>query len=835
MEHTSQVAEVIWAVFSLLLVALAILVFAKRTRLPFTVVLVLVGIGLAELHNYYPDQLEILDQLTISPDLILFVFLPTLIFESSYNLDARQLRHNLAPVLTLAVPGLLISTGLIGGLVWLATGIPFTAALLLGAILSATDPVAVVALFRQIGAPQRLTILVEGESLLNDATSIVIAKILVGILATGMVSGEALTQGVADFFILFVGGILVGTALGYMASKIIGWVESEPFVEIGLTTALAYLSFLLAEEVLHVSGVMATVAAGLTLGTWGRIRISTSVRVYLEHFWELMAFIANALLFLLVGLKVDLSALLGSWDLLIWVLLGMILARAAIMFSLIPLVGRLPGSHPISNTYKFVMFWGGLRGAIALAIVLSLPAFEQSELFVALVMGAVLFTLLVQGLSIEPLMHRLGLDTPPLADQVSFLERDLISKQRAIERLPELQKGGIFSSRIAHRLALECERAIEEARRSIQELRDSEMSQAQETSLRYLRALIEEKAVYTEMYEKGHLSEGSFRELLLVLNMQIDALRYTGAFQHVHSHRFRRMLEQGFYRLTEYAQWLGPIAEHMRLSRIVKDYEQVWGHYQGSGHVLASLDEVAKLQSIPASVVDEVREKYRNWNKLSAKQLQQVSEQFPEFATLMQERFGKRLILLAELEATEEQAERGMLPKGIAESMAADVSRQIAALRGQPVQQLQDDPLVLLKKVPLFAEMEEANLKLIVALTRPITLSENKYLIRQGKVSDALYLISRGVIQFTRETEGVTHNLGTLMAGEFFGERALMGHGTTDTGVITTTPCRLFILERAQLEDLLDDQPEIRTALEQRDQALRDAYRLMKEKQKEPE
>ncbi|MES9900678.1 MAG: cation:proton antiporter [Sedimenticola sp.] len=825
MEHASPIAEVIWAIFSLLLIALAILVFSKKTRLPFTVVLVLMGVALAELHDIYPAQLELLEQLTISPDLILFVFLPTLIFESSYNLDARQLRHNLAPILTLAVPGLLISTGLIGLIVWVVTDIPLTAALLLGAILSATDPVAVIALFRQVGAPGRLTTLVEGESLFNDATSIVIAKILVGILAAGMVSGEALTQGVADFFILFIGGVVVGTALGYMAGKIIGWVESEPFVEIGLTTALAYLSFLLAEEVLHVSGVMATVAAGLTLGTWGRIRISSSVRIYLEHFWELMAFIANALLFLLVGMKVDFSALLGAWDLLAWVLLAMMLARAAIMFTLIPLVGRLPGSRPIGMNYKFVMFWGGLRGAIALAIVLSLPEFEHSDLFVALVMGAVLFTLVVQGLSIEPLMRYLGLDAPPLADQVSFLERDLISKQRAIERLPELQKGGVFSSRIARKLTLECGRAIEEAHRSIQTLRDSQMSQAQETNLLYLRALTEEKAAYTEMYEKGHLSEGSYRELILVLNMQIDALRYTGAFQHVHSHRFHRMLEQGFYRLAEYARWLGPIAERMHMSRIVRDYEQVWGHYQGSGHVLVSLDELAKLQSIPADIVDHVREKYQGWNKLSAEQLQKVSEQFPEFATLMQERFGKRLILLAELEATEEQAERGMLPKGIAESMAADVSKQIAALRGQPVQHLQDDPLVLLKKVPLFAELDAPALQLIAALVHPTTLSENEYLIRQGKVSDALFLVSRGVIRFTREEDGVRHDLGTLMAGEFFGERALMGHGTKDAGVITLTPCRLFSLQRERLEALLDGQPQLRAVLQQRDKVLREVYR----------
>jgi CPA1 family monovalent cation:H+ antiporter len=273
MEHTSIISSAVWGVFTLLLVALGILLVAKRTRLPFTVLLVLVGIVLSGLQDRYPEALRLLDTLQVSPDLILFVFLPTLIFESSYHLDARRLRHNLTPILFLAVPGLLLSTGLIGLIVWLATDIPLVAALLLGAILSATDPVAVIALFKQLGAPENLTTLVEGESLLNDASAIVVSRILVAILAAGAFSGDLLLTGAVDFLVLFVGGLLVGMLMGYIVSTLIGWVESEPFVEIGLTTALAYLSFMFAEQVLHLSGVMATLGAGLVLGTWAAILI----------------------------------------------------------------------------------------------------------------------------------------------------------------------------------------------------------------------------------------------------------------------------------------------------------------------------------------------------------------------------------------------------------------------------------------------------------------------------------------------------------------------------------------------------------------------------------
>jgi Na+:H+ antiporter len=820
MEHVSAISGAVWGVFTLLLVALAILLVAKRTRLPFTVLLVLVGIGLAWLQGRYPEQLHLLDSLHISPDLILFVFLPTLIFESAYNLDARRLRHNLVPILALAVPGLLLSTGLIGLIVWFATGIPLVAALLLGAILSATDPVAVIALFRQLGAPDSLTTLVEGESLFNDASAIVVSKILVAILLAGTISGDLLSAGVLDFLVLFVGGLLVGMLMGYIASTLIGWVESEPFVEIGLTTALAYLSFLFTEQVLHLSGVMATVGAGLVLGTWGRIRISTSVRIYLEHFWEMLVFMANALLFLLVGMQVDLVALWDAMDVLVWVLGAMLLARAVVIFLMVPMVGRLPGASAINMPYRFVMFWGGLRGAIALAIVLSLPQFEQKELFVALVMGAVLFTLLVQGLSIERLMRKLGLDIPPLADRMSFLEREMVSCERAMERLPTLAKGGAFSSRIIRERMLECDQALRAAAEAIERMRGSEMDDKQEKNRLYLRALIEERTIYSDMYHKGHLSEGSLRELLLVINMQLDALRYQGEFAHIKSHRIKRKLEQAFYRLAKRVTWLQPLAERMHMSRIVRDYEQVWGHYQGSGHVLVMLESLARMESIPVDVVEEVQDKYRHWHQLSAEQLQQVGEQFPEFATSMQERFGKRLVLLTQLETTVEQAERGMLPKGAAETLEEGFSRQLAALRGQPMQRLTDDPVSMLRRVPLFSELDKVLLQELGRLIRPITLSEGEYLFNQGEIAESLYLVSRGVIRFTRLEQGVQHDLGTLIAGECFGEMALMGHGSGDASVVTITPCRLYSLERDRFMAFLKDYPETADALRQHDREL---------------
>jgi len=813
MEHGSHIADLVGSIIALLLLAVAILAVTKKTRLPFTVALVLVGMALSAFADHHPVAHSLFQQLDLSPDIILYVFLPTLIFESTLNLDSRQLRHNLGEILTLAVPGLLISTGLIGLVVGLATPIPFPAALLLGAILSATDPVAVVALFRQLGAPERLTVLVEGESLFNDATSIVVARILIGVVAAGTVSSDTLSGGLLDFFVLFFGGLLAGIVLGTIIAFVLGLIESDPFIEITLTTVLAYLSFLLAEEVLHVSGVMATVGAGLTLGGWGRIKVSPSIRIYLDHFWEQMAFIANALIFLMVGLKVELSAVWASLDLMAWVIVAMLLARAAIIYGLMPLVGRIPGAKPVSIAYQTVMFWGGLRGAIAIAIVLSLPDFPYADTFIALVMGAVLFTLLVQGLTIETLVRGLRLDRLPLIDRLALLEKDISAQQHALHRIPQLQSGGLFSAPIAQRLKHQCDKAMTEAKHRIEQLRQQGMDTRQETALLYLRTLSEEKLFYEDMYAKGHFSEGAYRELVLVLILQIDAIRFHGEFEHIHSHRIRRVLERILYQILDHIPLLIPIAERLRMVRLIRNYEEVWGHYQSSGRVLEYLNEISRLESIPKEVMADVRGHYQHWHELARGQIDQVSEQFPEFVTSMQERLGKRIQLLAESEAIHEQEARGMLPHGLSESLLNDIEHQVNNLRGQSITKLHINAEELLRKVPLFKELPESLFSHLVEKLLPHTLDSNETIIQQGELGDSLYLIARGVVRVSREEQSELRDLGTLIAGDFFGEMALMHHESRSASVRTITPCQLYELRQRDLEAVILEYPELRERL----------------------
>ena len=302
----NAVPDLVGGVVLLILAAsLTAMLSSRMAKLPLTIALVLIGALISALASHVP-MLGLLADFHLTPELVLFVFLPTLIYESANNLDARQLQSNLLPVLTLAVPGLLISTAIIGGIFYLFSGFSLIICLLLGAILSATDPVAVIALFKQLGVPERLTVLVEGESLFNDATSLVLATLLVGIALSGEFGGLTVVSGFGDFLRVFFGGVLVGWLLAMAVCQLLGSIDAQAPIEISLTTVLAYGAFLVAEHSLHVSGIMAVVAAGLTMGSYGRSKVSPGTEAYLHDFWDYSAWLANALIFLLVGMQVDL-------------------------------------------------------------------------------------------------------------------------------------------------------------------------------------------------------------------------------------------------------------------------------------------------------------------------------------------------------------------------------------------------------------------------------------------------------------------------------------------------------------------------------------------------
>lgn len=389
----------------LLIAASIIAVVAARLKIPYTVALVLGGLLIGSLH-----RLPMVQSFTqgnrpnwLTPDIVLILFLPPLLFEASINLPFRYLRRNLFPILLLANVGVLAATVITGFAIHWVFGLPVIIALVFGAIISATDPVSVVSVFKELGVPKRLSMILEGESLFNDGTAIV----LFGILVAGVYSGNlGVAKGIGLFFAVVVGAAVLGAFMGYLFTKITQQID-EPRIEITLTTILAYSSYLIAQS-LHLSGVIATVAAGIVIGNWGaKIGMSARTRAAVWSFWEYAAFVINSLLFLLIGMQVRVADLLHAWHATLIAIGAALLGRALSVYGLTPVSNLF--TMKIPARWQHLLVWGGLRGAIALALVLSLDTnFPYRSDLSVWTFGVVAFSILVQGFTIKPLINALG-------------------------------------------------------------------------------------------------------------------------------------------------------------------------------------------------------------------------------------------------------------------------------------------------------------------------------------------------------------------------------------------------------------------------------------------
>lgn len=388
----------------MLLLAVVCEPLARILRLPFSALLVLIGfIGSEILVAVDIDTGLRWQQFNY---LILHVFLPILVFESAFNMNARVLLKNLLPILLLAIPAMLLAAGITGVAIYYgighAEGFPWIAALLCGVIVSATDPVAVVALFKKLGAPERLTALLEGESLFNDATAIVMFTLLIAAASSGQDISVSTAAG--TFIYTFAGGLAVGLICAVVGVGLYRFF-SAAILRTLITVISAYMAFYLAEHVLHVSGVVAVLIAGLVLGQHHRHTASSDH--FAEEWWELAAYACNALLFLLVGVTVTWQMFESHWLAMIIGIVAATGARAVIVYGVLPLGLRLLPGEPIPGSYRPVMMWGGLRGAVSLALALSLPSTMEGWYSVqSIVYGIALFTLFVQAPLMPPLVRK---------------------------------------------------------------------------------------------------------------------------------------------------------------------------------------------------------------------------------------------------------------------------------------------------------------------------------------------------------------------------------------------------------------------------------------------
>jgi CPA1 family monovalent cation:H+ antiporter len=396
--------EAIALFVALITLAAMVGLVVRRLAIPYTVALVILGLaGTAFLPR---------DQVVVTPDLVLLVLLPGLVFEAALKIEFADLRSTLGGVALLAIPGVLISAAIVALVLNLATGLRLELGFVVGAMVAATDPAAVIATFRQLGSPRRLATLIESESLFNDGTALVIFAI-----SLRAVTGEV---GSGDVLVTLLGAIVISTAIGlvvgYVVARTIATIDDH-LIELTLSLAAAYGTYLVADQ-LHQSGIIATVVAGVVIGNHGRsIGMSARTQEALDIVWEFLAFLLTALVFLLVGLAIDLGGLVEALPSVVWGVVAILAGRALVIYLVFGpasrLAVRLRGGHRVPLAWLHVMFWAGLRGAVAVAMALSLPVdFPERALLQQITFGVVLFTLLVQGTTAEWIIDRVGAGRP---------------------------------------------------------------------------------------------------------------------------------------------------------------------------------------------------------------------------------------------------------------------------------------------------------------------------------------------------------------------------------------------------------------------------------------
>ncbi len=818
--HEDPTLEIVTLVVALMFTAALVAVAAKRLRFPYTIFLVLIGLAV----GWLSGAIEFLKPLThfeLTPDIIVFVFLPVLIFESAFNLNARTLFKNITPILTLAIPALLVSTAVVGGIVHLALDIPLDVALLFGALISATDPVAVISLFKEMGAPKRLTVLVEGESLFNDGTALVLFKILLGIVIAGSFTTSTITNGVLDFLFVFVGGLVVGGMFGYVFSRAIEMVENDALIEITLTTLLAHSTFIAAEHYIGVSGVMATVAAGLTLGSYGRNKISPPVLEHMESFWEYFAYVSNSLIFLLVGLSVDMVLFIKNIGPALWAVGAVLVARAFVIYTFTPLAGRLKGVEAVSRSFQTIMFWGGLRGALAMAMVLSIPdSVEQKPFLIVLTVGVVLFTLIVNGLTIRPLMSLLGLDRYSMAERFERSQAMLRARQDALLSLREFGQKGRFEASSMDIVAAHYNRGMEEALHEVDSLRKGEghLGAGEEKKLVLRHAQLLEKAEYHIFFEQGLISEDNLREMHHTIDLALDRLKEAdgvlvgGKGISV----FFSEWETGLLNALGKVFFFKPVLRRYKTARIAESYERKRARLMVVSSVMHSLEGMATDKTYDREAVEAALDFYRQLHSITEDRVMSIRAEFPEYVDKVEASILKRYCLTQELKSYEEQFKEGAITDKVLKEFSVGVADEIRKMRMRPVEELLIPAPKLMSMIPIFAEFPDEDLKLICSQVSVQSYLPGENIVKAGAHGSSLFVIGRGRAQVFTAAGAPVASLG---AGDFFGEISLLEPQPRTATVQATTPATLLELKRDLLMPILDDAPHMK-------QALKEAYKV---------
>lgn len=812
---------------------------ARRLRLPYTVLLAAVGVALglsrlwitgstADELGPAGDFLTALSDLELSSSAFLYIFLPVLLFETALSVDVRRLLDDLWPVMILAVVAVVLCTIIAGlgmaGAWWVWKGTLGTHAIIvcltLAAIVATTDPAAVVGIFRDLGAPRRLSILVEGESLFNDAAAIALFTLLLGMLTARGPAGsmaEADWAGAAlSFLVKFFGGIAVGVLMGWLVGIIVTPLRNLPQSEISLTVSLAYLAFIVAERYLEVSGVVAVVTAGLVIASEGRTRISPESWEGLRNVWGQLGFWANSLIFLLASMLIPPTLMEAQWGhmlLLAALVVCALLARALVIYGMLPGLTAIGAADRISGPYKAVMLWGGLRGAVSLALALAVTENRRvpeptQEMVAVVATGFVLFTLFVQGTTLRPLIRLVGLNRLSPVEEALRNRALGLSLGRVRQDVETIARD--FHMNPAPAVAPLLERGAELAQEQIDlDERHGGLSLDDRVYIGLSTLARREEELYLTLFRDGVISRRTVQSLVANAGRLQDGVKAARREGYEGAARKEVKLSRGLRRALWVQRRLGAdrylaLKLSERFAQLVVVRIVVEGLKRFTDELLAPM-----LGRDAATTLTEV---LKTRQAAIQEALDALRLQYPAYVEEVQVRYLTRAALRVEERTMRRLFDEAIISREILADLERDLRRRRAQVEEPPRLDLGLSTTELIGRVPLFAGLAPDRLGRIERLLRPSLAMPGEVLVRRGERGDSMYFISSGAVAVTLPGLAQPVRLGS---GDFFGELALLDDRPRNADVVALAYCRLLVLDRRDFHSLLDEDADLRGHVEE--------------------
>jgi monovalent cation:H+ antiporter, CPA1 family len=792
---------------------------ADWSRLPYTVVLAIIGtlIGTGAIYLIDPAR-RLLDlpvaayvfDFSIRANVFLYVLLPTLLFQMSLGLNLRRMADDWVPILVMAVLAVVVATFVIGLALTPFTALPLVGCLLLGSIVATTDPSAVASIFRSIAAPQRLTRIVEGESLLNDAAAIALFGFFLTYVMLG-VPNPTLRDALVGFPTLIFGGIGIGWVVARICLAVFSWLGRFPLAQISLSVALPYVTYLVADRVFEVSGVIAVVMAGMTLNYMGPGRLSPANWNNLREVWDLLAHWAGALIFLLAALLVPRlldDIRIHDLHLIGIVVLAATASRLFMLYIVLPLLTSMRLSPRVSSPYRAAIFWGGLRGAVTLALALAVtenlrvPAEIKREVGI-LATGFTLLTLLVQGTTLRWVISLLGLDKLAPLDRAISNQVIAVALQNVREEVARTAQNHELTGEIvrteAKRFAERLDSAMQKAEAA------DEILNRDRITLGLVALAGRERDMILNAFRERLISARLAERMLSDADRLIERTRTGGRDEYRASGRMS--LAQGrWYRLA--------IMLHNRLrlsgllARLTADRFEILLNQRLLLRDLHGYID-GKIRPIHGGrVADLLHELLKRREEQTQSALDGLRLQYPGYAEEVERRFLRRTSLRLEEREYDILFEDGLIGRELHTSLKQELAVNRKKAEARPALDLAVQKTELVRLFPLFTDMDEATRRELSKALKARYVQPGEVLLRKGDVAREVCFIASGAVEV--ETAGQKHKLGR---GEMFGQLSILSREPRPTQVTAISHSTLLFLDEARFRRLLERNEVLRAAV----------------------